>query len=381
MEKQNNSINNLIKIIQNVFLGEKNELTDLDIDKICKLARFHSIEYIVYQGLKDLGINVDEEFEKIAKTNAYKTIVQELELKIIEKEFSKEEICFLPLKGAVLKNLYPKPEYRNMSDIDILVKEDDSKKAGDVLKKIGYTADTQNWVHNTYNKKPFMHVEIHRALFSETINNADYYDDLWDSPRVYHDDNDKYHYYLKDEDFYIYMVFHAYKHFLTGGTGLRTIIDEYIYLNDKKALDFTYINQELEIIGLLTFNNILKDCVDYIFYRVEKSNKNDVIDFIDFVIDSGVYGTSLNSVTSGVIENGTKNKFIFRRLFPTFKDMKLRYPILGKAAILLPWFYFTRLLKGLFNFKKHKKDLDQVKNVDEDVVKRLKRIKEITGVE
>ena len=376
------STNNLIKLVRNVFLGEKEDLDNLDIKKLCNLARFHSIEYIIYTGLCNYGFDIKtSDYARISEINAYKTIGQDVEFDVITKKLSENEICFMPLKGSVIRKMYPKIEYRNMADIDILVKVEDLKKAGDILKKIGYSVDTLGGNHDSYNKEPYMHVEIHRALIGETLNHADYYDDIWRSKRIYQDDNDKYHYYLRDEDFYIFMIFHASKHFSGGGTGFRTVIDEYIYLKNKTQLDFDYINQELAKIGLLKFSNILKDSVDYIFYHQEKENINNVLDFLSYIIDSGVYGNSINSAAKGVIDNGTKKKFILRRLFPTYKEMKSRNPILKKAPILLPWFYFTRLLKGVIHIGQHKKSYNQVKNLNEEDVLRAKRVKEITGVE
>ena len=85
MDKNNSSMDNLIKIVQNVFLGEKNELVDIDVNKICSYAKYHSLEYIVYTGLSNYGIKVDDNFKKASEVNAYKSITQELELNEIIK--------------------------------------------------------------------------------------------------------------------------------------------------------------------------------------------------------------------------------------------------------------------------------------------------------
>ena len=382
MDKNNSSMDNLIKIVQNVFLGEKNELVDIDVNKICSYAKYHSLEYIVYTGLSNYGIKVDDNFKKASEVNAYKSITQELELNEIIKAFSNKKICFMPLKGAVLQKLYPKIEYRNMADIDILVKLEDLKNAGMALKEIGYSVDTIGGNHDTYTKKPYMHIEVHRALIAEEyVALNEYYANIWKSNRIYSLDNE-YHYYLREEDFYIFFICHASKHLSNAGTGFRTIIDAYIYLKEKKeTLDFAYINSEFEKIGLLKFNNIIIDSVDYVFYHIEKDNIEDVLLFLAYIIDSGTYGSSRNSATIGVIDSGSGKKYILRRLFPPFSMMKIRNPILKKVPILLPWFYFTRLLKGLFHIRTHKNQYDNVKNIDDSDITRIKKIQEITGVE
>ena len=103
--------------------------------------------------------------------------------------------------------------------------------------------------------------------------------------------------------------------------------------------------------------------------------------FIGFVLASGTYGNTKNSSAIGVIDDGSKKKHIWVRLFPPFSMMKKRNPSLKKAPFLLPWFYFTRLLKGIFHFRIHKKHYDEIKNVSEEDILRINRIKEITGVE
>ena len=57
------------------------------------------------------------------------------------------------------------------------------------------------------------------------------------------------------------------------------------------------------------------------------------------------------------------NRFIefMRLIFPTKKDMKDLYPVLKKHIILLPWFYFVRIISKLISPKKTKKAVKTVK--------------------
>ena len=170
------------------------------------------------------------------------------------------------------------------------------------------------------------------------------------------------------------MICHAAKHFSHGGTGFRTIIDEYIYLNNKDNLDFNYINEELKKNKLDKFEKLLRDSANYIFKHEIKDNINDVLMFIDFILSCGTYGNTKNSSTIGVIDDGSKEKHIWVRLFPPYSVMKRRNPSLKKAPFLLPWFYFTRLLKALFHFSRYKKSYDEIRNVNEDDILRINKI-------
>jgi hypothetical protein len=51
----------------------------------------------------------------------------------ITQALSDAEICFIPLKGAVISALYPKSYQRTSCDIDILVHENDLEKAQEAM--------------------------------------------------------------------------------------------------------------------------------------------------------------------------------------------------------------------------------------------------------
>lgn len=56
---------------------------------------------------------------------------------------------------------------------------------------------------------------------------------------------------FSDEDFYVYMIAHEYKHYSGGGTGLRSLLDTYVYcLKKGKTLDWDYISGEIEKLGI-----------------------------------------------------------------------------------------------------------------------------------
>ncbi|MBO4622631.1 MAG: nucleotidyltransferase family protein [Bacilli bacterium] len=373
---------NILSLVQNIFLKEKNELINLNVEEIYKIAKFHSIEYIIYEGLKNYNINIDNDFEKRCMILATKSVNQSLELNEIKNAFSINGIDFMPLKGAVLQKLYPRIEYRNMTDIDILIRKNDVEKAAKVLKELSYKYDSFSGNHYVFTKAPYMHLELHIDLIHKSYDTSTYYNDIWNSVRIQHDDNNINEFVFTDNDFYIYHIIHMAKHFCVGGSGLRTIIDFFIYLKEKKDyLDFEYIDNELEKVGLKKLSDIVKDCIDYIFYHQEKENIDDILTIIDYIFDSGTYGHTKNSSIVGVVKEGNKKKYIFRRLFPTYKEMKARFLVLEKVPILLPIFYVVRIVNSLSRIRVHKNRYVNVNNITEDDINEMKRIREIIGVD
>jgi hypothetical protein len=57
---------------------------------------------------------------------------------------------------------------------------------------------------------------------------------------------------LEPEDFYIYQMGHLYKHYSKGGSGIRSVLDTYIYLKRyEDILDRGYLDKEFEKMGIL----------------------------------------------------------------------------------------------------------------------------------
>ena len=379
----NNS--HFIELVKSVILNKEIKIDNFNVHEIIRCAKFHSLEYIIYLALIKNNVNEETEdfknFKKVATINAYKNVVQDVEYDVIINELEKECIKHLPLKGAIIRKMYPDIQWRSMADFDILVPVEDLKKAGNVLKKIGYSVEHLGGNHDCYVKKPFMEIELHRAMIDESYETNNYYDNIWE--KVIKVENKKYLYKLSDEDFLIFMIAHAAKHFSGGGTGFRTIIDTYIYL-ENKSLDYEYIYQELEKMELVKFCKLCIAISNYIFKdEIKDFTKEELEMVINYIINCGTYGTITNSGTQEIetddIEKG-KNRVILRKLFPPFSIMRRRNPILNKIPVLLPWFWFTRLIKGIIHSKEHKKTYDAIKKIDVKKYEEVNRIKEISGV-
>lgn len=94
---------------------------------------------------------------------------------------------------------------------------------------------------------------MHSDLFSPThIGNLyPYFKDI--KERLIPDENSDHVYHFRNEDFYLFMLAHEYKHF-TGGTGVRSLVDTYIFLRRfSKSLDWDYLGEELEKLGITDF--------------------------------------------------------------------------------------------------------------------------------
>ena len=61
-------------------------------------------------------------------------------------------------------------------------------------------------------------------------------------------------YHFTPEDFYVYLVAHEYKHYVRGGTGLRSLLDVYVFLRRMgDSLDRDYIRRETDKLNITEF--------------------------------------------------------------------------------------------------------------------------------
>lgn len=216
---------------------------------ILLLSEKHSLAALTYSALSRLEKKPDgetaEKWEHAYRVCVHADIQQEFAWEEIKERFSKEGIKFLPLKGILLKSLYPEPAFRSMGDLDILYEEKDFEKIKALMRESGYEYRTESAGsnHQIFFRPPVTTVELHRALLNDTSPFAEYYKDVWRralptaEPFVCR---------LSREDEYIFLLIHGHKHFSGAGSGVRTVLDFWLYLKRYgKELDRKYIAAEL----------------------------------------------------------------------------------------------------------------------------------------
>lgn len=360
----------LIELIRNVLNNKKTEYReDVDYKKLFNIAKMHTLVIYLYYGLKDYNIPVlSDLLKKAYSENIYKTAVQEAEKENIINELEKNGIKYMPLKGSVLKYLYPSVDMRTMCDFDCLFDKAKAKEVKKIMQSLGYDVELFNKSnHDIYIKKPFMNIEMHKELMHDSYKISKYYHTIWDNIKLV--DGKQFEYQMSNEDFYIFMIAHLGKHYVSGGAGIRNFIDIYIFNKTYNDLNLKYINEELEKLGLLTFENYAKE-LSLVWF--DNKEGNEIIDqFAKTIFESGIYGTIDQAVLKRVCFNEeelnnleeSKFKYLFRRLFPSFEYMKTTYSKLNKFPILLPWYYLKRILRSKSKFSKAKNEMNSLKNI------------------
>ena len=276
----------------------------------------------------------------------------DLEREAIFDAFEKAGIWYLLLKGAVLKDLYPMIGMRQMADNDILCDASRTADVRAIMESHGFEADKAygRGAHDSFFKPPVYNFEMHRTLFSANHDKKirSYYENV--KERLKCVDGKEFERRFSDEDFYVYLIAHEHKHYSGGGTGLRSLLDTYVYiLNKGKTLDWNYISGEIGKLGITDFESKNRSLAMHLFCGDALSE--DEQDMLDYVISSGTYGTVANRVNNGIAKKGDgiigKVRYVLGRIFLPLDVVRSSFPLFIKYPVLLPFLPFYRAIRGV----------------------------------
>ena len=323
---------------------------NMNMDHLFQVSECHMLSAIVYLGLKSAGIFNDSFHQEWAKS-VHKLTVMDIDKVMLFQELEKEKIWYMPLKGTVIKDLYPSFGLRQMSDFDILTDKNYSGKVHDIMLKLGFTCEYyEDEAHDVYFKQPVSNFEIHKALYRKRHKEGiyNYYRDI--SSHLIKDDNNQYGYHFSNEDLYVYLTAHEYKHYTNGGTGIRSVLDTYVFLQKLgDSLDIDYIKAETDKMGISDFEQNNRSLALHLFGDGQLTEtERETLEYISL---SGTFGTLQNTIKNNAGKYGnikkSKMAYIMKKLFIPLEEVKLFYPFYYKHKILLPLLFFYRIGKAL----------------------------------
>lgn len=339
-----NNTEYLIELLKCAVTGSEISEPDesIDFEKIYEIAGRHNVQMTAYYGIKKLKSSLPAEigakWENMHLHGISRSIRQLAELKKICDVFTKEKIVHMPLKGSLIKHMYPSPDMRNMADMDILIKPEDADRVYDIMMEMDYTCEMKGkFHHDVYMKEPIYNIEIHVSLFDEGDGVWDsYYKDILDRTSA---GQNEYERVLSHEDFYVYNIAHFAKHFQEGGSGIRSVMDIYIMNNAMPDMNMVYVNEQLEKLELSDFYKKVTALEKYWFEGGKLSGE--IGETADYVLSSGTYGTVYNSVKNQIKRNGRFKGFLINA-FPPVERMQFTFPFLKKVPVLLPLCWIAR---------------------------------------
>ncbi len=345
----------MMNLISNEVCGkvidsENLRLTDDDLKQLYILSKKHDLAHLVGDAMIRHKLLSDGEikskFEKQMMTAVYRYERINYELNSLSETLNQAQIPFIPLKGSVLRQYYPKPWMRTGCDIDILVHDADLDRAVKLLTEhLEYRVESEQ-SHDIGMYSPSgVHLELHYTLIeSNIVGKADeVLKEVWEQSAPGQDC--VYRYVMSEEMFYYYHIAHMAKHFQNGGCGARPLLDLWI-LNHKIVYDAEKRNALLEEGGLMKFAGTARQLSEVWFGNL---GHNAITKKVErYILCGGVYGTMDNRVAVQQIRRGGKLRYAISRIWLPYDTLKCHYPSLEGKRVLLPFYEARRWGKLVF---------------------------------
>lgn len=324
----------------------------LSVEDLVKIAADSHMNYLILGALIRLPLEEDEikALRSRLMSSTMKTLQQVCAARDIQEVFEKEGIRNQVLKGAVMKHIYPRPEMREMSDIDFMVYETNFDKAEEILTRCGFEKEQAVKHHVIFRKKPYLICEMHWSLYEQTVDKEQYlyYKDQF---RAKLKEGCQYTYEFSKEDFYVYLISHMAKHFYENGCGIRNLLDIYIYQKVYgNILNKELVAKELEKCGLTEFERHARRLAE--IWLTDTESTEFYNHMFMYMLDCGIYGKSENGIwgqlaKQAVEEKESKGMLRLRYYFPAMDYMKEYYPWVEKNKVLLPVAWMIRGINGI----------------------------------
>lgn len=369
----------MITLLKDARLNQISKPIRLDYSKLYELSNQHQISALIFNQIysfDDFPVEIKQRWKSDAlKINAFQT---RKTMKILHlcKQFSKQNLKVLIVKGLICRSLYPQPDNRQSNDEDLYVQKEEFEIVTEILLKNNFTIVSKSDDVTTFiDPISGLSIELHTALFSLESkaygNYQKYFEHAFDKCIVHKIEGvDVYS--LEYTQHLLFLILHFVKHFFHGGVGIRQVVDIVMYseaYGDKVNWDKLYgILKDLNIyILIINLFALAHDYLEFDYSKIKVSddiNKSDYQDLFDDIMDAGIFGQSSSerihsaTITLNTISDGKTS--VLKSVFPSLKEMQGKYKYLNKYPVLLPFAYLSRIV----NYKKNNSSKNSQRTIE-----------------
>ncbi len=264
------------------------------------------------------------------------------------------------VKGQLCSRLYPLKDHRISADDDLYIPDAEFMACHEQLLANGLTTDTPadelaTADEVTYTKKDSpLYIELHRHLFDSSEDAHDELNHFFAGIQPIEVDG---FLAMPPHEHLLYLILHAYKHFVRSGIGLRQFCDIGLWVQKYNAeIDWQRLHDQCASVHAATFAAAaFRIAIDYLGIESKLpapwGGSIDVEPLLHDTICGGVYGsndyTRLHSstVTLNAVKasrTGEKSS-VLSTVFPKREYLERNYPYLKKHPYLLPVAWVQRI--------------------------------------
>lgn len=282
----------MLRLIRDSITGvvpDKQKTNQIDLNNLAKVSMKHGLAAMTAYALEYQGVR-QAEFDELYAKAQRRHVIFESEYKKISDTLNQNRIHHMPLKGMVIKSLYPAAGLREMVDMDVFINEAYALKVRHIMSGMGYEIkEFGESKHDVYFKPPIICCEMHRSMIST--------DSLPKLAKMYQaktnrliEESDSFCLSQTHEESYLYAIVHAYKHYEQAGVGLRFLIDIYLMLKYwRDDMDMAYIDAECKKMEISGFESEFRTLAINVFSAVQLTEAEKIL--LEEVLLSGLYGS------------------------------------------------------------------------------------------
>jgi len=264
------------------------------------------------------------------------------------------------VKGQLCSRLYPLKDHRISADDDIYIPDAEFMACHEQLLANGLRTGTPADELASADEVPYtkdgspLYIELHRHLFDSAEDAHDELNHFFTDLKPIEVDG---FLTMPPHEHLLYLILHAYKHFVRSGIGLRQFCDIGLWAREyHDEIDWQRLHEQCESVHAATFAaasfRIARDYLGIDFdLPMPWDASIDVEPLLHDTLCGGVYGsndlTRLHSstVTLNAVKasrTGEKSS-VLRTVFPKREYLERRYPYLKKRPYLLPVAWAQRI--------------------------------------
>lgn len=340
-----------INLIQSAITGQalssemSSQITPEVLPRLYQIAMKQDQVHMLAFALKKHGLLGEDELSAhLASTlrwGLYRHEMMQQAQNEIYQVLEEAEVDYVPLKGAVIRDLYPEAWMRTSGDTDVLVREESLERAKDALvSKLGYRVTKNNYHDIAMLSPQNMLLELHFKISENEEKMDRMLTKVWEY--VSHREACSHRMEMTNE----YLLFHSYAHmlyhFINGGCGIRYVIDIWI-LEQKLEYDAAKLEKLLEVCGMCAFASYTRKLARVWFEGEAHDRETSLMEM--YIIEAGLFGDVESKVKARKVKTEGKATYLFQRVFIPYREFCSSYPILSKYPVLYPYYTVKRWFK------------------------------------
>ena len=356
------------------------EVSADDLARIITLAQEHHvlpmIFEVIYTSKAASAMDPDffQELRRITIHSVMGQAVKTEEFLELYSQLRSDGVKPLVVKGIICRNLYPRPDYRTSGDEDVLCGEVGFEACHKAMTAFGMkacSASLDSYEVPYYKEAGNLYIELHKSLFatqSDIFGDCNHFFDSIFDHAVEVEIQGVAVATPEWSEHLLYLILHAFKHFLHSGFGIRQVCDMVLFAHAYgDRVDWPLVLSRCRGLRADKFAATLFAIGEkYLGFSPEQAHyphswqvlAADPEPLLEDLLCGGIYGSAdrnrvhSSNITLGAVAADKKGKrsrgTVWHSIFPPLYALKNRYLWLSRHVWLLPIAWLCRIFSYLW---------------------------------